>query len=93
MGASLHMTGPHGKFSCAPKPRKKLLMLSAGSGVTPMLSMARWIRDSQLDTDVVYFHCARTSQDVMFGEEVAAISAANPRVSQHVSLTRSAKKG
>ena len=44
-GATVKMTGPHGKFTCAPKPRKKLLLLSAGSGVTPMLSMARWMRD------------------------------------------------
>ena len=93
-GATVRMTGPHGKFSCAPKPRKKLLFLSAGSGVTPMLSMARWIRDQQqsdplLDTDVVYFHCARTAQDLIFGAEVDAMAAANPRFVQHTSLTRS----
>jgi ferredoxin-NADP reductase len=96
-GATVRMTGPHGKFSCAPKPRKKLLFLSAGSGVTPMLSMARWIRDQQqndllLDTDVVYFHCARTAQDLMFGAEVDAMANANPRFVHHTSLTRSNKK-
>jgi ferredoxin-NADP reductase len=96
-GATVRMTGPHGKFSCAPKPRKKLLFLSAGSGVTPMLSMARWIRDQQqsdplLDTDVVYFHCARTAHDLMFGAEVDAMANANPRFVQHTSLTRSSKQ-
>ncbi|MBK7004347.1 MAG: FAD-dependent oxidoreductase [Burkholderiales bacterium] len=107
VGATLRMTGPHGKFTCAPKPRKKLLFLSAGSGVTPMLSMARWIRDQQqseqpqnhhsnagehVDTDVVYFHCARTANDLIFGDEVQAMAAANPRFVQHVSLTRSTKQ-
>jgi all-trans-retinol 13,14-reductase len=89
LGDTLRMTGPHGKFSCTPKPRKKLLLLSAGSGVTPMLSMSRWIRDTALDTDVVYFHCARTRQDLMFGEEVAQMAKTNPRFVQHISLTRS----
>lgn len=91
-GAVLPMTGPHGKFSCAPKPRKKLLLLSAGSGVTPMLSMARWIRDQQQGTDVVYFHSARTAKDLIFGGEIDAMAAANPRFVQHTSLTRSTKR-
>ena len=101
-GSTLKMTGPHGKFTCAPKPRKKLLLLSAGSGVTPMLSMARWIHDQQqndqsnagqlLDTDVVYFHCARTAEDLIFAAEVDAMAATNPRIKQHISLTRSTKK-
>jgi ferredoxin-NADP reductase len=91
-GTTLNMTGPHGKFTCAPKPRKKLLLLSAGSGVTPMQSMARWIRDQALDTDVVYFHCARTAKDLIFGAEVDVMAATNPRFVQHTSLTRSTKK-
>lgn len=92
VGSTLRMTGPHGKFTCAPKPRKKLLFLSAGSGVTPMLSMSRWIRDQALDTDVLYFHCARTTKDLIFGAEVVAMQAENPYFVQHISLTRSTKK-
>nr|WP_295785992.1 FAD-dependent oxidoreductase [Rhodoferax sp.] len=91
-GSRVAMTGPHGKFTCAPKPRKKLLLLSAGSGVTPMLSMARWIRDQGLDTDVVYFHCARTAKDLIFAAEVDAMQTANPRFVQHISLTRSSRR-
>lgn len=90
-GTSLSMSGPHGKFTCAPKPRKKLLFLSAGSGVTPMLSMARWVRDTQQDCDVVFFHCARTGKDLIFGEEVAAMQAGTKRFVQHISLTRSTR--
>ncbi|MBK6908895.1 MAG: FAD-dependent oxidoreductase [Rhodocyclaceae bacterium] len=92
VGASIAMTGPHGHFTCAPKPRKKVLFLSAGSGVTPMLSMARWLRDTANDADIVYFHCARTADDLIVPEEVAALVAENPRFVQHISLTRSRKK-
>jgi glycine betaine catabolism B len=40
--------GPVGDFTCVPQsPQdrlpKKILLISAGSGITPMLSMARWI--------------------------------------------------
>lgn len=94
--ATLAMTGPHGHFTCAPKPRKKLLFLAAGSGVTPMLSMARWLQDQQRDgadmsTDVVYFHCARTTEDLIFDAEVQVMAQENPRFVHHISLTRSPK--
>ncbi len=88
VGMVLAMNGPHGQFTCAPKPRKKLLLLSAGSGVTPMLSMARWLRDQGMQTDVVFFHSARTQADLMFADEVAAMTASNPQFAQHISLTR-----
>jgi all-trans-retinol 13,14-reductase len=102
-GATLCMTGPHGQFSCAPKPRPKLLFLSAGSGVTPMLSMARWLRDTQQGStqqgstqqhsDVVFFHSARTANDLIFGEEIAAMQDGKMPFIQHISLTRSPKQG
>ena len=87
-GAKLRMTGPHGKFTCAPKPAPKLLFLSAGSGVTPMLSMARWLNHQKLNADVVYFHNARTANDLIFAEEVAGMAHSQPQFKQHISLTR-----
>jgi all-trans-retinol 13,14-reductase len=90
-GAKVRMTGPYGKFTCAPKPATKLLMLSAGSGVTPMLSMSRWLVDQKRDVDVVYFHNARTQQDVIFGDEVTAMAKQNPKFKPFLSLTRNPK--
>ncbi len=87
------MNGPHGHFTCAPKPRAKMLLLSAGSGVTPMLSMARWVRDLDVATDVVYFHSAKTADDLMFGDEMDQLAADHPRFRQVLSFTRGKRKG
>ncbi|MBP9684804.1 MAG: NAD(P)-binding protein [Rhodoferax sp.] len=92
VGAQVRMTGPHGQFTCAPKPPKKLLFLSAGSGVTPMLSMARWLLATKKDCDVKFFHCARTPQDLIFGAEIKAMAQQSKKFTQFVSLTR-AKPG
>jgi all-trans-retinol 13,14-reductase len=73
-GQRLRMSGPFGDFTCAPKPAKKMLLLSAGSGITPMLSMARWIVDTQANSktavDMVFLHAARRQEDLIFGSEV-----------------------
>lgn len=90
-GTVVSMSGPHGSFTCAPRPRPKLLMLSAGSGVTPMLSMTRWLRDSGTRADVVFFHSARTTRDLICDDEVQAMAQTLPHFARHISLTRSTR--
>src|SRR6202020_1066754 len=60
-----------------PLPRQ-LLFVSAGSGITPIMSMLRAIaRERKLD-DVVHVHCARTAEEVIFGSALRELAAANP---------------
>jgi all-trans-retinol 13,14-reductase len=70
VGDDLRMSGPFGEFSCAPRPRPKLLLLSAGSGITPMLSMARWIAATRAEVDVVFLHAARRQPELIFADEL-----------------------
>lgn len=63
--------GPHGSFHLgAAEGSRKLLMLSAGSGITPMITMLRYIADLDMDLDIVFHHSARTAADIAFREEL-----------------------
>ncbi|WP_408901492.1 MOSC N-terminal beta barrel domain-containing protein [Photobacterium piscicola] len=42
----------------------KLLLLSAGSGITPMLSMLRYLSDNDNIRDVVFYHQCSTEADI-----------------------------
>lgn len=88
VGDTLRMSGPFGEFSCAPKPAQKLLLLSAGSGITPMLSMARWIADARTDVNVVFLHVARSRAELMFGQELKRLGRDHPNIQVRISLTR-----
>ncbi|MGI5473162.1 FAD-binding oxidoreductase [Streptomyces sp. CA-132043] len=44
-GTTVRARGPLGRFSCARHPAPKYLFLSAGSGVTPVMSMTRTLYD------------------------------------------------
>lgn len=73
-GMLLHLDPPQGTFTL-PRPRPaKILFVTAGSGITPVMGMLR----SSLDelADVVLVHSARTSEDVVFGDELRALAAA-----------------
>jgi len=82
--------GPMGNFTCLPELPKKLLLISAGSGITPMMSMTRWIQDSLMDCDVVFLHSARTSNDVIFQRELEAIAAQMPNFHLAITTTQQA---
>ena len=71
--------GPAGDFSCFKTPAESYLFLSGGSGITPLMSMARALQDLGSDADVVFVHCARTPADVLFAEELSLMARNMPR--------------
>lgn len=65
-GMTLKATGPAGRFTSAEHPAKKFLFISAGSGITPMMSMTTEIYDLGRDCDIVFVNCARRPSEIIF---------------------------
>ncbi len=80
--------GPVGHFTCLPDLPAKLLLISAGSGITPMMSMTRWAQDTLANCDIVFLHSARTVDDIIFRQELEAIAAQMPNFRLVVTLTQ-----
>ncbi|MEJ2680429.1 MAG: hybrid-cluster NAD(P)-dependent oxidoreductase [Gammaproteobacteria bacterium] len=66
----LAVHGPVGNFNCIDHPAEKILMLSGGVGITPLMSMARWYFDTNSDVDISFIHSARTPKDLIFRSEL-----------------------
>ncbi len=79
-GMQLRAYGPSGSFTPTSAPAAKSLYLSAGSGVTPLMSMTRASIDLGLDRDVVFVHSARTPADIVFRKELERLVALSPRL-------------
>ncbi|SAK68482.1 ferredoxin oxidoreductase [Caballeronia glebae] len=79
-GSQLRAYGPSGAFTPTVAPATKSLYLSAGSGVTPLMSMTRASIDLGLDRDIVFIHSARTPADIVFREELALFAKLSPRL-------------
>jgi ferredoxin-NADP reductase len=86
-GQTLRVKGPSGRFTCLDHPAPKLLMLSAGSGITPVMSMSRWIADTAPEADVKFLTSFRTVSDVIFRKELELIAARHPGFSLALTLT------
>lgn len=75
LGDLIKVRGPSGKFTCFEYPARKILLIGGGSGITPVMSMCRWIVDTTADVDVRFFVSAKSPRDIIFRKELELMSA------------------
>jgi ferredoxin-NADP reductase len=73
-GMQIAVHGPTGLFNCLDFPNKKVLLLSGGVGITPVMSMARWWFDTDSAVDMSFVHSARTPSDIIYARELEYMS-------------------
>ena len=70
--ATVH--GPFGRFSHTLHPdERRLVFVAAGVGITPFMSMLRYMRDRREWRSVLLVYASRSPADVIFGDELRAI--------------------
>ncbi len=73
-GSTVKALGPMGEFTSFAHSARKYLFLSGGSGITPLMSMARAYYDLGDDADIVFIHNARSPADIIFREELSLMA-------------------
>ncbi len=69
-GFELAVHGPVGEFNNIDYPAEKVLLLSGGVGITPLMSMSRWCFDTNSAVDMAFVHSARTPKDIIYRREL-----------------------
>lgn len=82
-GDVLALSAPDGKFVLPAQRPSAMLMLSAGSGITPVMSMLRQLVAEDAQVPVTFVHFARSPRDLIFHQELLAIAARAPHVKLH----------
>jgi stearoyl-CoA 9-desaturase NADPH oxidoreductase len=89
-GTIVRLAAPRGNFVLPDPAPPSILFLTAGSGITPVMSMLRTlVRRNQIG-DITHVHSAPTASDVMFASELAALAADQPGYRLRVRETRTA---
>ncbi|WP_343525528.1 hybrid-cluster NAD(P)-dependent oxidoreductase [Sphingomonas sp.] len=81
IGARIRAYGPTGHFTHVAHPGPRYLFVSAGSGITPMMSMLRWMADCAPDSDVAFVTIARRPEDIIFRRELELLDRQMPNLS------------
>ncbi len=82
-GAIVRLGGVEGTFVLPDPLPERLLFISAGSGITPIMSMLRSLASRGALSNVVLLHSARTSEDVIFGPELRRLAASHGGLRVH----------
>lgn len=79
-GMKIKASGPAGIFTMPRKEQKKYLFISAGSGITPSLSMTTYLFDRGTDVDVTFVHCAQRPQDIICRQRLEMMASRVPSI-------------
>ncbi len=87
-GTIVRLAAPQGNFVMPDPAPAKVLFLTAGSGVTPVMSMLRTLARRDQITDVEHVHSAPTEADTLFGSELAELVRTQPGYRLRLRSTR-----
>jgi ferredoxin-NADP reductase len=82
-GGTVRVGQPQGTFTFAAHPASSYLLLTAGSGITPALSMLRMRYDLAAGCDIVLVHSQRRPADVPYRDELAWMARQLPGLRVH----------
>jgi stearoyl-CoA 9-desaturase NADPH oxidoreductase len=86
-GAIVRLGGVEGTFLLPDPLPPRLLFISAGSGITPIMSMIRGLAGRGELRDVLHIHSARSAEGVIFSRELQELAANEPGYHLHLQIT------
>lgn len=87
VGLTVEASQAAGHFVFDEKEDRRIVLIAGGSGITPFMSMLRYIDDRCLSTDVTLLYFVRTAKDVIFEKELSLLSVRLQRLHSVIVLT------
>lgn len=71
VGLTVKARGPYGKFCFDEMKHQQIVLIAGGSGITPLMSMLRYIDDLRIPAEATLIYCVRTERDIFFRDDLA----------------------
>ena len=89
VGDRIAVGAPAGKFVFTGAGAKEVLLIAGGVGITPLMSIVRYLTDHSWDGDIFFLVVAKSERDLIFRDELALLQKRCPRLHVCPTLTRS----
>ena len=86
-GTIVRLASPKGEFALPDPPPAKILFVTAGSGITPVMAMLRTLNSRKQGADIVHIHSAPSAKDVIFHDELQDLKESQDGYRLHLQLT------
>lgn len=87
-GTIVRLAAPRGDFALPDPPPPKILFISAGSGITPLMAMLRSLTGRGQVRDIVHLHSAPSADAVIFHDELREFERSHRGYRLHLQLTQ-----
>lgn len=91
VGDRIDAAGPVGRFTFTGTEADSIVLISGGVGITPMISISRYLTERSWPGDIFFIYTCRTPADFIFADEVGALQRLNPKL--RVAVTISSTEG
>ncbi len=87
-GDLLDFSGPSGFFTFTGRECKCILLIGGGVGITPLMSVLRYLTDRSWPGDIFLLYCIKTPRDIIFREELDYLQRRHPNVRVVITVSR-----
>ena len=87
-GDLLNVSAPAGRFTFDGTQSDRIVLIAGGVGITPLMSILRYLTDQRWKGDIHFLYCAKTPQDIIFRQELDDLQKRFPNLHLHLTLTR-----
>ncbi|MEM3431471.1 MAG: FAD-binding oxidoreductase [Candidatus Micrarchaeia archaeon] len=89
VGDVVKIGGPFGKFFFLDEEKMKdVVLIGGGCGITPFISMIRYVAEKNLPINITYFYSARTMDSILYKDELESISKLHKNIKVIFTCTR-----
>ena len=88
VGDQIEAAGPVGRFTFTGSEADSIVLIAAGVGITPMVSITRYLTEQSWAGDIFFIFTCRTPTEFIFANEVAALQRVNSKLHVAVTVTK-----
>lgn len=93
VGDKVSLSKPQGRWVYDPEENGTIVLIGAGVGLTPLMSILRTICDSSSAKKVRLLYSVASQQETLFAEEIERLAANNQNVDLQLTYTQQPPKG
>ena len=91
IGSLLEVSAPSGVFTFTGADADSIVLIAGGVGITPMMSITRYLMDRSFPGDIYFLYGARSTQEFIFREELEYLQKRHANL--HIAATMSRVEG
>lgn len=84
----IEITMPNGFFTFEDSIKEDIVLIGAGTGIAPFLSIINYIKDKELKNKITLIYSCKTKRDIILYEELKKIKDGSKNFEYHITLTQ-----